>query len=139
MRRSALYRVSVAAAVLMIGTGAAMVTSGAAWSAASYRDHARPPSRAIPAGIPAVVPTTAPGGITVGAPGGATPPPVVGHSSHRLNSRPILWFDAIAQIAYLKIPTPACPVGDPNCVWMLFMNEPRDPGHPIVGMVSGTS
>src|SRR5450759_1012871 len=41
--------------------------------------------------------------------------------------------------AQLTIPSPACPVSDPGCVWKLFMNEPLVPGRPVVGSVRGTA
>jgi hypothetical protein len=39
----------------------------------------------------------------------------------------------------LQIPTPACTGKNPNCVWALYVNEPKLPGHPFVAEVNGTS
>ena len=52
---------------------------------------------------------------------------------------PVLRISAANQQAQLRIPVPACPTSNPDCVWMLFVNEPNAPGQPVVGMVTGTS
>jgi hypothetical protein len=47
-------------------------------------------------------------------------------------------FDDAAHQVTLTIPTPACP-GEDVCKWILFVNEPKVPGKPVVGSVKGTT
>jgi len=112
MRRRVLYRVGAASAVLMICVGAAMVTGGVAWSASATRVHPGAGHRH---------PTSRPTAV------------------RPASTRPILRFDSASQTVQLIIPTPACAVAQPDCQWMLFMNEPREPNHAAVGLVTGRS
>jgi hypothetical protein len=60
-------------------------------------------------------------------------------STPEVFSYPVLRFDDAAQQIQLKIPTPACPVGQSDCEWMLYVNQPGEPGQPVVAQVIGTS
>jgi hypothetical protein len=51
---------------------------------------------------------------------------------------PVLRANDATQNFELTIPR-HCPEANPDCVWMLFVDEPKVPGHPIVAMVKGTS
>jgi LPXTG-motif cell wall-anchored protein len=48
-------------------------------------------------------------------------------------------FDDAAQQVALTIPTPSCPAGEEVCKWILFVNEPKVPGKPVVGSAKGTT
>ena len=48
----------------------------------------------------------------------------------RANVRPILRIDRSSNVALLVLPTPVCPAAQPSCQWMLYMNEPGNPGMP---------
>lgn len=37
------------------------------------------------------------------------------------------------------VPTPACPPSRPDCEWLLWVNEPKAPGQPVVGRALGSS
>jgi hypothetical protein len=41
------------------------------------------------------------------------------------SSTAVITFDDAAHQATLTIPTPACPVSQPDCRWKFFMNEPK--------------
>ncbi len=40
-------------------------------------------------------------------------------------STAVITFNDAAQQVTLQIPTPACPVSQPNCQWKFFLNEPK--------------
>jgi hypothetical protein len=50
-----------------------------------------------------------------------------------------LVYDDAAQQVALTIPTPPCAPGQEGCKWVLFVNEPKVPGKPVVGSVTGTT
>jgi len=50
-----------------------------------------------------------------------------------------LVYDDAAQQVTLTIPTPPCAPGQEGCKWVLFVNEPKAPGKPVVGSVTGTT
>ena len=52
-------------------------------------------------------------------------------------SSAVITFDDAAQAVHLTIPTPACPVSEPQCKWKFFLNEPKL--HVDVATVYGTS
>jgi len=52
-------------------------------------------------------------------------------------SSAVITFDDAAQAVHLTIPTPACPVPEPQCEWKFFLNEPKL--HIDVATVYGTS
>jgi hypothetical protein len=52
-------------------------------------------------------------------------------------SSAVITFDDAAQAVHLTIPTPACPVSEPQCEWKFFLNEPKL--HVDVATVYGTS
>jgi hypothetical protein len=52
-------------------------------------------------------------------------------------SAAVITFDDGAQTVQLTIPTPACPVSEPQCEWRFFLNEPKL--HVDVATVYGTS
>jgi hypothetical protein len=49
----------------------------------------------------------------------------------------VITFDDAGQSVQLTIPTPACPVSQPQCEWKFFLNEPKL--HVDVATVYGTS
>ncbi len=120
MRKSGVNRTVAVVAAVFVATGAAMVTAGTAWSAPG---HAVQP-RHRPAHF-AVQPRVRPAHHAV--------QPRVG------NKRSILRFDVAGSMAVLIIPTPPCPVSNEHCEWELIINEPKVPGEPTVGTVTGTS
>lgn len=64
-----------------------------------------------------------------------------GHASvtHGRSSQPQLTYDSATQQFQLLLPTPVCPKTAPDCVWMLWVNEPQMPGTPLIGAKSGSS
>ena len=52
-------------------------------------------------------------------------------------SSAVITFDDVGQAVHLTIPTPACPVSEPQCEWKFFLNEPKL--HVDVATVYGTS
>jgi hypothetical protein len=48
-------------------------------------------------------------------------------------------FDDAAQQVTFTIPAPPCAPGQEGCKWMLFVNEPKVAGKPVVGSVTGTT
>jgi len=122
VRSSGLYRALAAVAIASVATGMLMVTAGAAWSAPKARTP-RPPRMVSSA------PSTGTGEIM--------PSPVA--PNQRGYSHAVLRFNVAAAEAVLTLPTPPCPVAEPGCVWRLIINEPKAPGAPVVGSVTGTS
>jgi hypothetical protein len=51
----------------------------------------------------------------------------------------LLAFDDAAQQVTLTVPTPPCAPGQEGCKWVLFVNEPKLAGKPVVGSVTGTA
>jgi hypothetical protein len=49
----------------------------------------------------------------------------------------VLRVDAAAGMVELTIPTPPCPPSNEHCEWMLIITEPKVPGNPVVGSVTG--
>lgn len=64
-----------------------------------------------------------------------------GHPSgpHAGSSQPQLTYDSATQQFELQLPTPVCPKTVPDCVWMLWVNEPQMSGTPLVGAKTGSS
>jgi len=64
-----------------------------------------------------------------------------GHPSgtHDRSSQPQLTYDNATQQFQLQLPTPVCPKTAPDCVWMLWVNEPQVSGTPLVGAKTGSS
>jgi hypothetical protein len=112
VRTSGVLRFARVVAGSMVCLGAIMVTGGAAGSAAAHPSHVGTESR---------------------HPGGG-----LTRDAARIG-KGILKFDNVVQQATLTLPPPPCTGSQPNCQWMLFMNEPRVDGKPVVGMVTGTS
>jgi len=112
-----------AVAIASVATGLLMVSAGAAWSAPGRLHPHRPPHTTLPHTTPPH--TTRP----------HTPRP----APKLRDGHPVLRFNVPLGEVQLTIPTPACPVSDPDCVWRLIINEPKAPGAPIVGTVTGTS
>jgi hypothetical protein len=120
MRNSGVNRtVAVVAAVLVV-TGAVLVTAGTAWSAPGHAVQPHPRSAHV-----AVQPRLRSAHHAV--------QPRVG------SKRSILRWDVAGGMAVLIIPTPPCPVSNEACQWKLLINEPKVPGEPTVGSVTGTS
>jgi len=97
--------------------GAVMVTGGVAASAAPHA------SRAL---------KVSPGHFGKGSVGSSK-------ADSATASLPVPKFNDSTLTVSLTIPTLACSPMHPDCEWMLFMNEPREPGRPTVGMITGTS
>jgi hypothetical protein len=119
MRKSGMNRMVAVVAAVFVGTGAVMVTAGAAWSAPGHAAKAHTTSTQVST-------------LSAHAHGHAVKPSVT--STHS-----ILRIDDAAGLVELIIPTPACPESNLHCEWMLLINEPELPGQPVVGSVTGTS
>ncbi len=83
------------------------------------------PAMSIIAGLTLIVLSEGMQTVSSGAAGGSAP--------GRLE------FDDAAQQLTLTIPTPACVPGHEGRKWVLFVNEPRAPGKPVVGSVTGST
>jgi hypothetical protein len=51
----------------------------------------------------------------------------------------LITFDDAAQQVTLTVPTPACAPDHEGCKWVLFVNEPKVAGEPVVGSETGTT
>jgi len=122
MRVTRVYKVARLAACTMISFGAVMVSGGIAGSAPTKAAHVRS-STHPDAGGPA---TQHGGGEAV-------------HDKWSGSRHPHPVFDDQLRKVTFTVPTPACQPSDPNCQWMLFMNLPKEPGQPVVAVVTGSS
>ena len=117
MRVTRAYRIARLVAGMIMCLGAVMVTGGVAASAAPHA------SRAL---------KVSPGHFGKGSVGSSK-------ADSATASLPVPKFNDSTLTVSLTIPTLACSPMHPDCEWMLFMNEPREPGRPTVGMITGTS
>ena len=78
--------------------------------------------------------------VTAGAAEGLTPVRAPSQVAGGPNTpKPLPQFDDQGKQVTFTIPAPSCFAARPNCLWVLYVNEPQAPGHPAGTMVAGAT